>query len=77
MTASGVDLKFCRRLADVNTGKGIIGVLGTNMMLGHAFIMVNSKGENIIVIVGGSNMHYEDLTKLPTEYEQAIDNCII
>jgi len=43
---------------------------------GHAFIMINSKGENVIVIVGGANMHYDDLSKLPTEYQDAINNSI-
>ena len=36
--------------------------------------MINSSGENIIVIVGGANMHYDDLSKLPNEYKEAIDN---
>ena len=43
---------------------------------GHAFIMINSKGENVIVIVGGANMQYDDLTKLPQEYQDAINNSI-
>ncbi len=38
--------------------------------------MINSKGENIIVIVGGANMQYDDLSKLPTEYQDAINNSI-
>lgn len=43
-------------------------------LAGHAFIMINSSGENIIVIVGGANMHYDDLSQLPNEYKEAIDN---
>jgi len=38
--------------------------------------MINSKGENVIVIVGGANMQYDDLTKLPQEYQDAINNSI-
>lgn len=59
MTTSGVDLRYCRRLENADTG--------------HAFIMINSHGENIIVIVGGANMQYDDLTQLPEEFKKAID----
>jgi len=37
--------------------------------------MLNSKGQNIIIIVGGANMAYKDLTELPNEYKEAIDSC--
>lgn len=59
MTGAHVDLRYCRRLEGVDTG--------------HAFIMINSHGENIIVIVGGANMQYSNLTTLPEEYKKAID----
>ena len=38
--------------------------------------MINSHGENIIVIVGGANMQYDDLTQLPEEFKKAIDESL-
>jgi len=63
MTESGVDLNYTRRLENVPTGQ--------------AFIYLNSKGENCIVIVGGANMHYTSPISLPVEYKAAIDECSV
>lgn len=38
--------------------------------------MLNTKGQNIIIIVGDANMSYTDLTVLPEEFKEAIDKCI-
>eukprot|EP01016_Furgasonia_blochmanni_P025744 TRINITY_DN2755_c0_g1_i11.p1 TRINITY_DN2755_c0_g1~~TRINITY_DN2755_c0_g1_i11.p1 ORF type:complete len:366 (+),score=47.38 TRINITY_DN2755_c0_g1_i11:91-1188(+) len=40
---------------------------------GQAVIMLNDSGQNSIVIIGGANMAYKDLSTLPTEYMKAID----
>lgn len=72
MSEPGVDLKFTRRLDNVSTGTWIMYIHYN--LAGHAFIMISASGENIIVIVGGANMHYDDLTKLPNEFKEAIDN---
>jgi ribokinase len=61
MQESGVNLKYLRRLEDTPTGQ--------------AFIYLNSKGENCIVIVGGANMKYSNPITLPEEYKTAIDEC--
>jgi len=61
MSEAGVNLQFVRRKIGVPTG--------------HAYIMINKKGQNIIIIVGGANMDYQDLTKLPEEFKTAIDKC--
>ena len=40
---------------------------------GKAFIYVHQEsGENSIVIVGGANMHYEDKSKLPEDYQKIL-----
>lgn len=31
--------------------------------------MLDKKGENSIILIGGANIHYPDLNLLPKEYE--------
>lgn len=59
MKAANVNTHYVRRLADAKTGVG--------------FITLSESGQNSIIIVGGANMHYNDLTKLPAEFYEAID----
>lgn len=60
MSSCGVDLTFLRKTKETHTGQAII--------------MLNQSGQNSIVIVGGANTHYHNLTVLPEEFKQAIDN---
>ena len=62
MRDAGVNLKFVK----------------INLILfdvGQAFILLNDKGENSIIIVGGANMKYPKDLVLPQEYKEAIDSC--
>lgn len=47
----------------------------TKKIIAVGFITLTESGQNSIIIVGGANMHYPDLTKLPAEYYEAIDKC--
>ncbi|CAD8169824.1 unnamed protein product [Paramecium octaurelia] len=58
MTLAGVDLTALRKV-DEQTGQAII--------------LLNKKGENLIIIVAGANGYYETLDVLPQEYQQAIE----
>jgi len=59
MEEAGVNMQFHRKLDGVKTAVG--------------FITLTPSGENNIIIVGGANVHYDDLKQLPTEYTNAID----
>jgi ribokinase len=59
MKAAGVNMQYLRRLNDARTALG--------------FVTLTESGQNAIIIVGGANMTYSDLTKLPQEYIDAID----
>lgn len=54
----GVDVSHVRKLQNVETGQ--------------AFIILDSKGENSIILLGGANMQYSTLTELPPEYVEGI-----
>lgn len=44
------------------------GLKRVDEQTGQAIILLNSKGENLIIIVGGANQHYAHLDELPPEY---------
>lgn len=58
MKSAGVNLDYVRKIDDESTG--------------HAFIMLNNKRQNMIIIVGGANMAYSDLKVLPKEFQDGI-----
>ena len=47
MILAGVSLEFLRKVSDAPTGR--------------AYILIDKKGENSIIIDGGANMKYETL----------------
>ena len=58
MNEAGVNLTFVRRVEDVQTGL--------------ALIFLNPKRENSIVIIGGANIFYKNVSVLPEAYKLAI-----
>lgn len=63
MSEAGVNLSGLRRISEANTGL--------------ALIFLNPKRENSIVIIGGANIFYKNLTILPEEYQKAISECLV
>lgn len=63
MNETGVNLGFVRKVEEVQTGL--------------ALIFLNPKRENSIVIIGGANIFYKDVSVLPEEYKLAIKSCNI
>ena len=58
MNEAGVNLAFVRRVGEVQTGL--------------ALIFLNPKRENSIVIIGGANIFYKNMSVLDEEYKLAI-----
>ena len=58
MNDAGVNLEFVRRIEEAQTGL--------------ALIFLNPKRENSIVIIGGANIFYKNVSLLPEEYKSAI-----
>jgi sugar/nucleoside kinase (ribokinase family) len=61
MNEAGVNLSFVRRVLEAQTGL--------------ALIFLNTKRENSIVIIGGANIFYKNVSILPEEYKSAIKSC--
>jgi sugar/nucleoside kinase (ribokinase family) len=58
----GTDVSHVRRVPDVETGQ--------------AYIILDGKGENVIVLVGGANMHLSQPPALPQEFIDGISKSI-
>ena len=44
---------------------------------GKAIIMMDTKGENSIIIIGGANTAYASLDQLPQQFVKGIESCDI
>lgn len=70
MKAAGVDMQYLIKLEGVKTGNLRLKTL---KKLACGFVTISETGQNSIIIVGGANMHYDDLTTIPKQYIDGIN----